>query len=190
MEESMKKLVISAVALVAACGALWAFDPLKYPPPVAGGNLLVDVSVGYAGAYGFTGSGVSLKIPPLSAGVEYALPSIPLSVGGMIAFYQYGYDWSVYSETWTYVIGGARANWHWGLDVPWLDLYTGIFLGYRYFKWSYDGPTLGGWYAEPSYGGLAFGGQVGAHFYFTKTIGALVEAGYPFLIKAGLALKF
>jgi hypothetical protein len=55
-----------------------------------------------------------------------------------------------------------------------------------YFSWDWDGPSG---ISEPSLGGLAFGGQIGAHFYFTKTIGAVVELGVPFS-RIGLALKF
>ena len=32
--------------------------------------------------------------------------------------------------------------------------------------------------------------QVGSHFYFTRNIGAVVETGYPYWIKAGIAVKF
>ncbi|MDR1175300.1 MAG: hypothetical protein LBK83_07520 [Treponema sp.] len=188
----MKKAVLVMAILGIVSGGVFAFDLMSYPPPVEGRDFLIDVAVGYAGAYGYSGSGTSLKIPPLSASVEYALPvSVPISVGGLFAFYQYEWDYgySTYSYTWTYMFFGGRANWHWNFDISWLDLYTGAFIGYRYFKESYDGPT-GWWYAEANYGGFTMGGQVGAHFYFTKNIGALVETGYPFLIKAGLALKF
>jgi hypothetical protein len=186
----MKKAVLVMAILGIVSGGVFAFDLMSYPPPVEGRDFLIDVAVGYASAYGYSGSGTSLKIPPLSASVEYALPiSVPISVGGLFAFYQYGWDYYGYSYTWTYMFFGGRANWHWNFDISWLDAYTGAFIGYRYFKESYDGPK-GWWYAEANYGGFTMGGQVGAHFYFTKNIGALVEAGYPFLIKAGLALKF
>jgi hypothetical protein len=186
----MKKLfLIAAVVVIAAAGAFGA-DWTSYPPQVEGGDFLIDAAIGYAGAYGFTGSGTSLKIPPIGASVEYALAvGVPISVGGLFAFYQYGWEYT-YSYTWTYMFFGGRANWHWNFSVDWLDLYTGVFIGYRYFKEKYDGPTNWYGYAAANYGGFAVGGQVGAHLYFTKNIGAVVEAGYPFLIKAGLALKF
>jgi hypothetical protein len=43
---------------------------------------------------------------------------------------------------------------------------------------------------DPGYGGFAIGGQLGAHFYFTDMVGAVLEFGYPFVGKVGLALKF
>jgi opacity protein-like surface antigen len=186
----MKKLLlVMAILLTAAAGA-FAADWMSYPPPVEGGNFLIDAAIGYASAYGYTGSGTSLKIPPISATVEYALPvGLPISVGGLFAFYQYGWEY-YYKYTWTYMFFGGRANWHWNFDIQWLDLYSGVFIGYRYFKEDYDGPSNYYGYVEANYGGFAVGGQAGAHFYFTKNIGAVVEAGYPFLVKAGLALKF
>ncbi|MDR2619290.1 MAG: hypothetical protein LBC62_10510 [Treponema sp.] len=184
----MKKLVLIMAILVTAAAGAFAFDPMSYPPPVEGKNFLIDVTIGYAGAYGYTGSGLKMKIPPLGVNVEYALPvSVPISVGGLFALYRYGWDYG-YTWNYTYMFFGARGNWHWNFDIDWLDTYTGLFIGYRYFKESYDGPSYG--WTGVNYGGLAFGGQVGAHFYFTKNIGAIVEAGYPFLIRAGLALKF
>jgi hypothetical protein len=186
----MKKVVVVLAVFILAASGAFAIDMMSYPPPVEGGDLMVDVGIGYASALGYSGSGTTMKIPPIFAQVEYALPvGVPISVGGMVSFWQYGWEYYSYSYTWTYVVGGARANWHWGLDVDWLDFYTGLLIGYRYFKENYDGPK-GYWYTEANYGGFTVGAQAGAHFYFTKNVGAVLEAGYPFLIKAGLALKF
>jgi hypothetical protein len=46
-----------------------------------------------------------------------------------------------------------------------------------------------GSYSSPSFGGFDFGGQVGAHFYFGNNIGLVLESGYPFALKVGVALK-
>jgi hypothetical protein len=186
----MKKLILIPVIFAVMSGGLAALDLFSYPSALEGGDILVDVAIGYASALGFSGSGTTLKIPPVSAGVEYALKaSVPISVGGMAAFWRYGWDYYNYGYTWTYIVGGARANWHWNFDIPWLDAYTGLLIGYRYFKEDYDGPQ-GSWYTAANYGGFTYGVQAGAHFYFSNKIGALAEVGYPFLIKAGLALKF
>jgi hypothetical protein len=174
------------LVLALGCGSAFAFDILSYPSSMAGGDLQVDIGVGYAFA---SLGGSKLKIPPLAVNVDYALPvEVPISVGGIFGFYQYGYDSFAWSYTHTYMVFGARANWHWGFDVKWLDLYSGLTLGYRYHRSRVE-PDLS--YAPTySYSGFAFGGQFGAHFYFTKTVGAVVEFGYPFVAKAGLALKF
>jgi hypothetical protein len=169
----MKKMLMMPLVLALCCGSAFAFNILSYPPPVRGSDLQIDIGVG------FTGGG-TLRIPPLEFNVEYALPAnVPISLGGLVAFYQTGRR----NDGWTYVTFGGRANWHWAFPVKWLDLYTGIFLGYRYANW--EGTSI-----VSSGSGFAFGGQLGAHFYFTKTLGLVVEFGYPFLAKAGLAIKF
>jgi hypothetical protein len=170
----MKKLVLALVVLVAVSGAVSAIDLLQYPPPVKGGDFMIDIGAGFSVPYGVTG-GFSLRVPPLFATVEYALPvKLPLSVGGTFAFWQYGWGGTVY----THVAMAARGNWHWAFNVDWLDFYTGISTGYLYSTGSYL-PFL-------------IGSQAGAHFYFTEKIGLVVEAelGYLLSAKVGLALKF
>lgn len=183
----MKKLVLVFVVLAAISGTAAAIDLLQYPPPVKGGNVLIDLGIGFSGAYG-TGGGGSLRIPPLFATVEYALPvNVPISVGGTFAFWQYGYNaWSI-DWRYTYMSIGARGNWHWAFDVKWLDFYTGLFLGYLVFLYDYDGTYTG---PSPNYSRFDAGLQAGAHFYFTEKVGAVVEFGYPIYAKAGVALKF
>jgi hypothetical protein len=164
---------------------------MSYPPPVSGGNILIDAGIGLG--FGYKGS---TKIPPIFAQVEYALPQIPISVGGLVSFWQTSWDNGLggpYAIDWTYnylaILG--RGNWHWGFDIDWLDLYSGLSLGYRAFWTKY---TLGSaWQAgykpeEPKYGGFDFGFQLGAHFYFTEKIGAMVELGYP-MMRVGIAIK-
>jgi hypothetical protein len=175
MEVNMKKILVLPLILL-LCGSAFAFDLLSYPPSVQGKNLLLDISVG------FTNTNRALRIPPLAVSVEYALPvKMPISVGALVAFYQTGRR----DNGWTYVTFGGRGNWHWAFPVKWLDLYTGLFVGYKYANW--DGPSN---LADSGGSRFAIGGQIGAHFYFTKRLGLIVEFGYPFIAKAGLALKF
>jgi hypothetical protein len=86
----------------------------------------------------------------------------------------------------------ARGNWHWGFNVNWLDLYSGIAIGYRAFWQDYK---LGSGYSGSSapisnydYSGLDWGLQFGAHFYFTPKVGAMIEIGYP-MNRIGVAFK-
>jgi hypothetical protein len=114
----MKKLILIPMILMIMGGALAALDLFTYPPPLEGGDILIDAAIGYASALGYSGSGTNLKIPPVSAGVEYALPvQVPISVGGVVAFWRYGWEYYNYGYTWTYIVGGARANWHWNFDI-------------------------------------------------------------------------
>ncbi|MDR1949809.1 MAG: hypothetical protein LBQ38_10490 [Spirochaetaceae bacterium] len=186
----MKKVLLLFWVLAIGGASAFAFDILSFPPPVQGGNFLVDVGIGLNMKSGYT-----MKIPPLAVGVEYALPvNVPVSVGGMFALYQYGHTLRTYDkdtedliraddETWTYFTGGVRGNWHWGFDIKWLDFYSGIFLGWEYGKWKWDGPNNG--YSQEDYSQITGGFQAGAHFYFSKNVGVVAEAGFPFFLKAG-----
>ena len=189
----MKKVVLFLLIFAVVGGVAFSFDIMSYPPPLAGGGkLMIDLGAGLT-AYGTYGK---MSIPPLFANIEYALPvGVPISVGGFFALYQYKYTWGTYAGSdygWTntFMSFGARGNWHWGFDVSWLDFYTGVFLGYRI--WTQE--EFGDWYygsrTKTASNNFDFGFQVGAHFYFSKNIGIVVESGWPFLLKAGLALKF
>jgi len=180
----MKKVLLLLLILGFIGGFAFSVDLMQYPPPLEGGNILIDAGLGYAFA---SDLGATMKIPPIVLSAEYCLPSVPISIGGLFGFYKYEFKQS-WLETWTYATFGARANWHWNIDVSRLDLYTGAFIGYTYFSWSSDFSPIAG-YIKPNFGGIDFGGQAGAHFYFIKHIGAVLELGYPFVVKAGLAIK-
>jgi len=182
----MKKILVLLVFIVIASSA-FAFDILSYPPPVAGGNIMIDTGVGLT-AYGSTYGTIS--IPPIFLNVEYALPAnAPISVGGFAAFYRYN-NRVIGDSGWQYTFFtfGGRADWHWGFDVNWLDLYSGLWIGYNVFSADWVGVSYS--YTAPSYGGFNFGFQAGAHFYFTGKFGLVLESGYPFALKVGAALKF
>ena len=187
----MKRLFLFLLVLGVAGGFAFSADLMDYPPSLEGGNILVDIGIGYAFLPTRLNSDPTMKIPPIVLSAEYCLPSgVPISVGALAGFYQCewtgGTNWA---ETWTFVTFGARANWHWNIDVSWLDLYTGAFFGYTLYSYINDGnPQIG--HIHPSYGGLSFGGQAGAHIYLSKHLGFVAEMGYPFVAKAGLALKF
>jgi hypothetical protein len=186
MEEKVKKLLLALTILAAVSGTSFAFDLLSYPPPVKGGNILVDLGIGMG--FGYSGN---MSIPALAVNVEYALPvNVPISVGGAFGIIQYKSDYGLltdtWTDTWTYTTVGIKGNWHWGFNVSWLDFYSGLFLGYQFSNRDIDGYT--GSYAKNS-SSFSPGGQIGAHFYFTRNIGAALEFGTPFS-KVGLALKF
>jgi len=185
----MKKIVMVLLVLAVVGGSVFAFDPMSYPPPVKSGNVMLDLGIGLRST-GY--SNANWKIPPLFVQAEYALPvGVPISVGGLFTISSYGYKWGPSNGnadwTWTDLTFAGRANWHWGFDVKWLDLYTGLSLGYTSSTYkssnsAYDTGT--------NYSGFFFAGQLGAHFYFTNSVGVVAEFGYPYWFKVGLALKF
>jgi len=185
----MKKLFLVLLVFLIVGGSVFAFDILSYPPALdGGGSIMIDAGVGissYGWLYNWYGK---MSIPPVFAQVEYALPiGVPISVGGFMAFYQYKRDYGSYGYRNNFLTIGTRANWHWAFDVDKLDFYTGIWFGYR-FHWH---SSEYGYYSDSyTYSAFDYGLQVGAHFYFTPVFGAMVETGYPFLVKTGVALKF
>ena len=183
----MKKIILVFLIMAFAGGSVFAFDILSFPPPVKGGDIMIDAGIGLRA---LSYSGAKWVIPPVFAQVEFALPvGVPISVGGMFTLGKYEYLWSgLYDSTWSWmdITIAGRANWHWGLDISWLDLYTGFATGYTIssFESSVSGHT------GADYSGIFFSNQVGAHFYFTKNIGAMAEVGFPYWLKGGIALKF
>jgi len=185
----MKKLTLVLLIIAIVGGSTFALDLLEYPPPVTGGDILIDIGIGF-GVFG--ASGWNMRIPPLDAAVEYCMPiPVPISVGGSFTFFQYGWNTGDHSWTYNFMIFAGRANWHWNFDIDWLDFYTGLSMGYQSFTANYSGPDKT-WASSAynwGYDGLYWAAQAGGHFYFTKNIGVMAEVGYPLLIKTGLALK-
>jgi hypothetical protein len=150
---------------------------------------MIDAGIGLR-ALGLTGHKISF--PPLFVQGEYALPvGVPISVGGGITFGQWKWEMWGFGYKVTYVTPHARANWHWGFDIPWLDLYSGLSMGWDIasVKWN-NNSSYGGYLGGTAASGFFWAFQGGAHFYFTEHVGAVVETGYPYWLKAGIALKF
>jgi hypothetical protein len=176
----MKKLFVLFLLTGCLGGSIFAFDIMSYPPPVSSGNVLVDAGVGFNFGYG------SIKIPPLGVSADYALPQIPISVGGGVSFWQNGESyWSNIEYTYSRLAIYGRGNWHWGFDISWLDIYTGFSLGYL-MTWT--ATTINSTSTTSSGGGFYPAFQLGAHFYFAKNIGAMIEFGFP-LSRIGVAFK-
>ena len=175
----MKRLVLGMLIFVFIGGTALAFEPLSFPPPINEGDVIIDVGVGLV----HTGWAGNMLLPPLFAHVEYALPvGVPISLGGGLAFYRWGTT-GTWSWTMNIIDIAARANWHFGFDISWLDFYAGVSLGYRIVIWD-------GWGTAVGTSGVSWSGQVGARFFFANNIGIVVETGFPYLLKAGLTLRF
>ena len=188
----MKKFILILLVLIVAGSSVFAFDILSYPPPVEGNNIMIDLGLGIA-HWGMR-KDWKMKIPPITAVVEYALPvDVPISVGGFFAVSRYGWDFrDSHSAAYTYLTFAGRANWHWGFPVDWLDVYTGASLGYQYCTYTVSGPDASYYNSHNSwdYGGFYYAFQGGAHAYFTQNIGVGLELGYPVWAKVAFCLKF
>jgi len=185
----MKKLLLVLLVFLIVGGSVFAFDILSYPPALGdGGAVMLDLGVGwsyYSWFWSLVGS--ETAVPPIYIDAQYALPNIPISVGLTTAYWQYKY--SYYSDVTRshYLFVGTKADWHWGFPMNVMDVYTGLTLGYRFQWWSDYNSFYHDYY---SYDGFDYGAHVGIHFYFTDVFGAMVETGYPFLVKAGVSFKF
>ena len=193
----MKKVVLLLLIFILISGAVFSADLTTYPQCLEAGDIIFDAGLGLAYT-GYLNGGSSMSIPPLFAIAEYCLPvELPISVGATFAIFQHKWKGrlvnndDIYTLKYTTIFAGIRGNYHFNIDVDALDLYAGLTIGYRNVSTKYNPkpPASLGW-VERELSTILAGAQVGARYYFTSTIGAMAEIGYPYIIKGGIALKF
>lgn len=144
----------------------------------------VGLGLGFGGIYG------SVSFPPISFGFQYGVHE-KISVGGIIgytsstqdAFLNRNYNWK-----YSYIVIGARGEYHFLENVDRVDGYGGATLGYNIVTVSepfgYNGP----YNASGSY--LLLGVHVGGRYYFNPNIAAFAELGYGLgYLTVGVAFK-
>jgi hypothetical protein len=155
------------------------------------GTTTLNAGIGLGTALG----GLGKARPAISLSVDHGLWDIGgpgvISLGGYIGNTGYKYTDLGYTAKWNYTIVGVRGAYHYNgfTDIPELDIYGGVMLGYNIAKYSSDsGDTLLG----NSYGsGLGFTGFVGGRWFFTNRIGAYAELGYGVsTLNVGVTYKF
>lgn len=149
------------------------------------GNNLLNIGVGLSSYYYGNPIGASFEV-----GVDK-----DISVGGQIDYNSGNYgDYYYNSSRWRYTAMyiGARGSYHFNrilnLNTQKADLYAGLGLGYRSFRWS--DANYGSGYDYQS--GLFLNYFIGGRYYFSNKVGAFVELGYTGLSSSriGLAVKF
>lgn len=189
----MKKAVVFILLLASLSGPAFAFSLLDFPAPIGGGDRLTDFGVSM-GAY--KSDDWSYKLAPLFMATEYCLPiRIPLSIGFMFNYEQYGFDYPgdaivpPFGYNVTYASFMGRLNWHWNINQPAFDLYTGGYFGYTYFAhfFNYRGSDIHIDFNDR--GGLIWGGQLGMHVFVNSFAGLVFEFCYPFDFRLGLTFK-
>lgn len=149
-----------------------------------------------------------------TAGKHYLGPSVGLSFLGSVpqfgVNYEYGMDvqnfgrigiggifryWS-YSENygfgstgkWSYtnILIGAQANYHFKLEGSKFDPWLGVTLAYDAGSVKWDGPA--GNYISPTYGGMFFGANGGARYWLSPTVGLSARVGFGSLSYGALDL--
>jgi hypothetical protein len=163
----MKKICLVLLILAVVGGAAFSFDLKSFPSPIKPGSLLLNPTVNM-GSYGASVSGGGSSETDtggfglgITLSADYALP-IPLTVGletGFGTAFDDDFDGIVIPIL-------ARVAWHPNFEVPNLDTYITLKLGYSVAT----GDGLDG--------GFSGGGNVGARYFFSPKIAVFGELGY------------
>lgn len=168
-----------------------------FAPGVEGATVFINAGIGFEIPFlGYVGH----NMPPLSVSVDYVPPKMPMSVGVKMAFSTLKSTYTGFSgkiEDCTNVDMALRLALHSKLleQVTNLDIAALVLVGYDFatgdtmktLKDNGVGSNMTGFYI-----GIGLGGR----YFFTKNIGAFLEADVKVLQKmsigasAGLALKF
>lgn len=156
-------------------------------------NLGLGLGIGYG--YGLNFGGSTKSSPALSLSVEKGIvdgigPGV-ISVGGLLGYKSYTYEWSSYKAKWTNIYVAARGAYHYNFTAnPKFDTYAGLSLAARIENYSndYDDDAL-----KDSYGGanLEVGIFAGGRYLLTDKVGVFTELGYDMsYMKLGVTAKF
>jgi outer membrane protein W len=161
-------------------------------------NLTKSLFKSYDNYSGFTATGMG----PLTGKVEYAL-SDKIGLGLNVNYVQYKVEWnsdviagtSKYKAGWKGTSFSAllRMNLHFATSEK-FDPYWGIGLGYRANNYTYFQEDPNASTSTVSLKGaipVGFETTLGMRYFFTKNIGAYLEAGIAkAIVQGGLAIKF
>ncbi len=140
-----------------------------------GKNIDLGLGIGLGSAYTYGNS----LIPPIFAQLDFGIAD-KISVGGTVGYASSKFGYTTYNWRYTYILIGARANYHWGKHLSALpeslDLYAGLNLGYYIVNVNYDGYTGGG-FSDGVGNSVFFGGQVGGRWFFKENLAAFAEVG-------------
>ncbi|MCX7874579.1 MAG: hypothetical protein N2321_00270 [Melioribacteraceae bacterium] len=143
--------------------------------------------------FGFVGATGDATIPPISVGLQFGYNE-KISVGGIVGFTASNeklglFDWEY---NYTYILIGARGEYHFMEPTNKLDAYAGLTLGYNVASSSFSGKSVAG--IKPpsaSAGGVLYGFHAGARYAVGNNWGVFGELGYGIgYITAGAFFKF
>ena len=182
----MKK--IAAVLITLALFSSVSFAQFEVGKSHAGPSL----SLGFGGwGMGFGADyeyGMSLK----DIGVD--APGA-LGVGGIFRYYNWSEDFFYGEWSYTDIIIGAQANYHFKLENDKIDPWLGVVLGFDIDNYSYDSKL--GYddydYNTTSGGGVFFNGNAGVRYWFSPNMAARIGFGFGNLVSSliiGVDFKF
>ncbi|MEW6195012.1 MAG: hypothetical protein AB1521_07650 [Bacteroidota bacterium] len=141
-----------------------------------GKSLNIGAGLGLAGLAG------DATIPPVSVGLQFGITD-KISVGGIVGYagssYKFGFLSSSYEWKYSYIIAGARGEYHFMEPSNKLDAYVGATLGYNIVSVTEPSnlPAYGvGYSAENS--ALLYGFHAGARYTLGNGWGVFGEVGY------------
>ncbi len=154
-------------------------------------NLGVGIGADYKGDYRYynSGNGFGTKAA-LEFGIWQAGPGV-VSLGAEVGGTFSNGNSKKYNDfrSRTIVIAG-RSAWHYGWKVSGLDTYAGVSAGAGFHHYDYYDYNNSQKYYENDDVIPVFGGFVGASYFFTRSFGVNVEAGYDIThLQAGVVFK-
>ena len=168
----MKKLLLLLLILGIAAGTAFAWDVetflFSYPSPIEKGSILISPAFSIGSYYGWA------TAIAVTGAFDYALPiAVPIMVGAEAGIATVV---GTYADDILTLPIFLKGSWHPNFQVPNLDLYVTLKLGYNINLKSDS-------YKDNSYeynygGGFSYGGNIGARYFFTPSIGVFGELGY------------
>jgi len=179
----MKKSIFIILAVFIAVAA--------HAQPFQKGTTTANLGIGLGTALG----GLGKARPAISASVDHGMWDIGgpgvVSLGGYVGNTGYKYTDAGYTAKWNYIVVGARGAYHYNgfKNVPNLDVYGGLMLGYNIVSYSSTGSDAG--YANSYGSGLGLSAFLGGRWFFSDNIGAYAELGYGVShLNVGVTFKF
>jgi hypothetical protein len=184
MKKLLGFLVLGMLVSAMLCSLSFAQSAYDKGARVVGGGIGLG---GLAGLYG------DAKLPPLSIGYDQGYNE-NISFGGIAGIasseQKFTSFFGSYGWEYTYIIIGARGNYHFTelfKDAK-MDPYVGLTLGYNIVSVKETGTIPFGISASGSY--FLYGGHLGLRYYFSSNLGAQLEFGYGIgVLNLGIAYK-
>ena len=158
------------------------------------GDKVFNVGIGL-GSTLYSGNYYKSQVPPVSASLEFGivdgiLEKGVIGVGPYVGYSSYKYEYLEWGWKYSNIILGARGSFHYPL-LDKLDTYAGILIGFNIVtSKEFGDPIPGSDYSSAS-SGVVWSGFIGARYYFTDALAAMLELGYGIAwLNIGVALKF
>jgi len=181
-----KNLILSLVCVIGLC--LTQVDSFAQYKK---GDVILNTGVGLGYWYG--SGGYADFAAGIAVNAEFSCILDDIAIGPYLAFTRRSYNYSGYSDDYTFIDFGARGTYHFGtllkVNNEKFDPYAGVFLGFVTTSNDYDGNSAYDAYDSRVQGGL----YAGARWFFSDKFGAFGEVGvggmYPLFLGLTFKLK-